>query len=131
MVNNKYFKHEFGGKERTFWLGLGFLSMFLKESDTTIETFDKSLTDNPFEMIPTMVFCSLKYSYVRVGANLDFNKFEVIEWIDEAGGVGGDFVVHFLDKFSIAMSSPKTNEVKELNNKKVEKVPQKKTKALK
>ncbi len=125
MVSRKNFKHEFGGKERTFWLGLGFLSSFLKESKTTIETFDKALSDNPFDMIPLMVYCSLKYGYDRVGADLDINKFQVVEWIDEAGGVGGDFTVFFLEKFGQAMEDPAKEKTK-LNGKKAGKPAEKK-----
>lgn len=127
MIQSKKFKHNLGGKEFTFWLGLGFLSAFLKESKTTIETFDKALSENPFDLIPTMVFCAIKYGYDRVGAELDFTKFEVVEWIDESGGVSGDFVVLFLKKFSEAMTNPNEKETTKAKSK----APQKKTKTLK
>ncbi len=131
MIQSKKFKHILGGKEFTFWLGLGFLSSFLKESGTTIETFDKALTDNPFDVIPIMVYCSMKYGYDRVGAELDFTKFEVVEWIDESGGVQGDFVVMFLKKFGEAMTNPNDEKAKEDKPKINGKKSQKKTQTLK
>ena len=126
MVSKKNFKAEFGGKERTFWLGMGFLGMFLKETKTTVETLDKALSDNPFEMIPAMVYCSLMYGYKRAKADLDFTKFEVVEWLDDAGGVSGDFVINFLDEFGEAMNDPSKGKER-VNLKKGQKAAQKKT----
>ncbi len=134
MTQVKHFKGTLGGKEFKFWLGLGFLSSFLKESKTTLETFNTALGENPFELVPLMVYCSIKYGYDRVGADLDFTKFEVVEWIDDEGGVASEFVEKFLKHFTAAMADP--NESKEVSKGKEKpalngKNAQKKTKTLK
>lgn len=101
----KNFKAELGGQERTFWVGMGFLSLFLKAANKPLAEVEEYITTNPYEAIPKMINNSLLYGYKRVGAEAEFNEFIVSEWIDEAGGFGSDFVKLFMNKFMDAMQS--------------------------
>ena len=107
-MNKKTIKLEIGGKERTFWLGLGFLAMLFKSTNLTLSNIGEQLNENPFKAVPDIMFISLKYGYDRVGAEIDFNVFEVTEWIDDAGGISADVVKEFLEAFGNSMSSPET-----------------------
>ena len=99
-----------GGKERTFWFGLGFLGSYLANSNIKLSEIDQAIESNPFRAIPEMMFQSLKYGYDRVGASVDFSLYDVAEWIDENGGVSGDLVQTFLKAFGESMkTSPSAN----------------------
>jgi len=122
MINKKKFTAEFGGKERTFWLGLGFLAMFVKNSKVSIDSIQRAINENPFKIIPELLFYSLKYGYDRVGADLDFNIYDVTEWIDEAGGFSSPIVLDFINNFGNAMATEDTEEeVKTIVNPKARK----------
>ena len=118
MINKKKFTAEFGGKERTFWLGLGFLAMFVKNSKIDIDELTDAMTKNPFKVMPELLFYSLKYGYDRVGADLDFNIYDVTEWIDEDGGVSSPFTLNFMQKLGAAIGGADTNEETKIVEKK-------------
>jgi len=118
MINKKKFTAEFGGKERTFWLGLGFLAMFVKSTKIEVDELSGAITKNPFKVMPELLFYSLKYGYDRVGADIDFNIFEVTEWLDEDGGIASPFALNFMNKLGLAMGGADAKEETKIIDKK-------------
>jgi len=98
-------KIELGGKERTFYFGLGFLGLFIENSGIDIKELDKYISANPFKAIPELMYNSLSYGYLRQDLEPDFNLFLVSEWIDESGGASGEPVLLFLKAFKESMNS--------------------------
>lgn len=133
MINRNKFKADFGGKERTFWLGMGFLAMFLKSSKIELTKIQEAISENPFKVLPEMIYYSLKYGYDRVDAKPEFNIFNVTEWIDERGGVESDIIQLFMEKFSESMgiNSDEVNKEAQKIVKKVEPNTEQKKRVLK
>jgi len=103
-----------GGKTREFHFGLGFIGKMLEETNTNMVDFDRLKIENPFKWIPLMMYHSLVYACNRKGEDVDFDAFDVSEWIDEAGGIGSQVVVDFSTAFfqSLTKDVPKAEEDK-------------------
>ena len=103
-----------GGKTREFHFGLGFIGAFLEASKISMSEIDAKLQENPFKYIPEMMYHSLKYAELRNKNEIDFDAFDVSEWIDEAGGIGSQVVVDFSTAFfqSLTKDVPKAEEDK-------------------
>lgn len=71
-------------------------------------------------LIPKMMYYSLVYSYKRIGKELDFTMYDVNDWIDDNGGIGGDFWNAFHKAFNESMYKdvPVDNSKKKANPKK-------------
>ena len=103
MTGKKQAKINLGGKERTFYFGLGFLGLFIEKTGVSMANLEAFMKENPFKAIPQMMFYSLAYGYIRQDLEPDFNVYAVTEWIDEDGGADGQAVKEFYDKFKEAM----------------------------
>ncbi len=98
-----------------FSFGLGFLGDLLDETNLTIDGIIDKLNKNPFKMIPVLMYQSAKYAAMRKGDDLLFKQYELMDWIDENGGVQNDGIVKFMDAFtkSLTKDVPKEKEVKQ------------------
>jgi len=85
MIGKKFTKINLGGKERTFWFGLGFMGRLIKGTNSTWETIREDIAKDPILMIPEMMYHSMYYAYEREGKEIDFTKFDIIDWIDQGG----------------------------------------------
>ena len=103
MTGKKQAKINLGGKERTFYFGLGFLGLFIEKTGVSMDSLQDFMKKNPFKAIPQMMFYSLAYGYVRQDLEPDFNIYVVTEWIDDDGGGDGPAVKEFLDAFNGSM----------------------------
>ena len=67
-----------------------------------------------------MIYHSLAYSYKRKGKEIDFTMYDVNDWIDENGGVGGEFWNNFQKAFNESMYKdvPVDDSKKKVNPKK-------------
>ena len=72
-----------GGKTREFHFGLGFIGKMLEETNTNMVDFDRLKIENPFKWIPLMMYHSLVYACNRKGEEVDFDLYDVTDWIDE------------------------------------------------
>lgn len=115
MISKKTAKIKIGGKERTFHFGMGFLGLFIENTDTTMETLETDISKNPFKVLPELMYYSLSYGYIRKDLEVKFNKYDVSDWIDEDGGVDSKSVTEFINKLGESMnpnlpkeSSPKS-----------------------
>jgi hypothetical protein len=105
MISKKSAKINLGGKERTFYFGLGFLGMFIENTESTLETLEDDIKKNPFKVLPELMYYSLKYGYLRNEIEPDFNKYDVSDWIDDLGGVESKAVTDFMDGLGASMTS--------------------------
>ena len=103
MTGKKQAKITLGGKERTFYFGLGFLGLFIEKTGVKLDSLEVYTEANPFKAISEMMFYSLAYGYIKQDLEPDFNIYTVSEWIDEDGGADGQAVKEFYAKFKEAM----------------------------
>jgi hypothetical protein len=103
-----------GGQNRDFHFGIGFLGMFLEKNNIKISEVMDFIKDNPFKAVPELMYCSLLFNYQRSGLQVDFDSWDVAEWIDEAGGINGPEVEQFSNAFlqSMVKDVPTTPDVK-------------------
>ena len=104
MTGKKTTKIDLGGKERTFYFGLGFLGLFIEKTGISMDALEDYMKTNPFKAIPELMFYSLVYGYIREDLKPDFNVYLVTEWIDEDGGADGPGVMAFMESFNKSMS---------------------------
>lgn len=95
---------DFGGKERVFSFGLGFLGNLFEETSFTISNIDEQLKTNPFKNIPLIIYYSLVFNYVRKGERPDFDLYDVSEWIEEKGGLQSEFITDYFINFNKSMT---------------------------
>lgn len=102
----------FGGKERVFSFGLGFLGNLIEETDFTITNVDEKIAENPFRYIPLFIYHSLLYDVLRQKERPDFDIDNVTDWVEEAGGIGSEFVLDFFNNFRETMlkNVPQSNQ---------------------
>ena len=84
MIQNKITLN-FGGKDRAFHLGLGFIGYLLDEENIGFMEFGEKEQLNPFKWTPIKMYYSLKYYLVfsERESEIDFNLKDVIQWIDD------------------------------------------------
>lgn len=92
------------GRDLEFTFGLGFLGELLEETNLSIDEIVEKLNNNPFKMIPTLMFHSAKFAMERKGIAIDFNAFDMADMIDADGGVQCDNVKMFLKTFTDSMT---------------------------
>jgi len=103
------------GKDILFRFGLGFLGDLLDDSGLTIDEIVRKLNENPFKIIPLMMYHSAKSAMEAEGKEIDFNKYDIADWIDDAGGISSPEVVDFLNAFtsSLVKNVPKQDDSEE------------------
>lgn len=94
----KQIKLTIGGEERTFYFGLGFLGNLLDKEGISVVDIDTKINENPFKWIPTLMFRSCEFGYLRKGEFAPFDLFDFSEWIDELG-IDSDVVKSFFEGF--------------------------------
>jgi hypothetical protein len=100
--------------DKEFHFGIGFLNELL---DGTGLRLDELGTQADAVLIPKMMYYSLLYSYKRNDKEVDFTMYDVNDWIDENGGVGGEFWNNFQKGFNDSMYKdvPVDNSKKKVN----------------
>lgn len=103
--------------DKEFHFGIGFLNELL---DGTGLRLDELSTQADAVLIPKMMYFSLAYSYKKKGMVIDFTMYDVNDWIDENGGIGGDFWNNFQKAFNDSMYKdvPVDDSKKKVNPKK-------------
>ena len=89
----------------SFWFGLGFLGELLDNQKLSVEDIFEKLQSNPFKIVPIMMYESAKYGFTREGKEIDFNLFELTDWISEEGiGSNNKITEGFLFAFNDSMT---------------------------
>jgi len=97
-------KLNFEGKELGFHFGLGFLGELLDSLDCSIDELDANIKNNPFKVIPKLMYTSYAYNLEREGKEVALKLYDFIDLLDSVGGVASDGVSLFLDAFSNSMT---------------------------
>ena len=100
--------------DKEFHFGIGFLNELLDGTGLKLE----ELGNQPDAvLIPKMIYYSLAYSYKRKDQEIDFTIYDVNDWIDENGGIGGKFWTDFQKAFNDSMYKdvPVDNSKKKVN----------------
>ena len=105
-MTNKKWSAKLGGQDRVFYFGLGFLGIFLDLTSIRAEEITEKMRENPFKVMPQLIYSSLIYQYKKEGVEPDFNVFDVGEWIDDVGGYSGPFMTEFMERFTEATKDP-------------------------
>lgn len=107
LVTKNKVKIEIDGETKTFWLGMGALGLYLdnvKKDGIVLDNLIDNLQDNPFSVVPRLMFYCYSYGFVREGKNVDVTPYIVSEWIDENGGMNGRVFKNFLEAFTNSLS---------------------------
>ncbi len=102
---------------KEFHFGIGFLNELL---DGTGLRLDELGAQDDATLMPKMMYYSLVYGYKRIGKTIDFTMYDVHDWIEENGGIGGEFWNSFHIAFNESMYKdvPTDNSKKKANPKK-------------
>jgi len=106
-----------GGKDRTFYFGLGFLGNLLEKENIGFQDIDTKIKENPFKWIPLIMFYSLAFGFTRKNENPDFDAFDVSEWVDEIGAdnsIVNDFFIAFRQSLVKDVPESKTDSKKKI-----------------
>jgi hypothetical protein len=92
--------------------GIRYGHAWIEDGDMVIDN-----SNNRNLKIPKMIYYSLAYSYKRKDQEIDFTIYDVNDWIDENGGIGGDFWNNFQKAFNDSMYKdvPVDNSKKKVN----------------
>lgn len=93
-------KFEFGGKEREFHFGLGFIDLALSEEKASDVLQISTLR---------LMYYSMRFAIERKGENPDFSLYDVYDWADEASNLG-DLTKSFQVEFLKSMATRLENE---------------------
>ncbi len=91
---------KFGGKERLFSFGLGFLGELIEDTGLDISQVLIKLETNPIKYIPEYMYHSSKYAYESKGMEFSENVYDFKRYIEEEKGIyTSDGVKKFCKKF--------------------------------
>jgi hypothetical protein len=88
---------------KDFHFGIGFLAELLENTGLELTEIDTKLTNGDISLFPEMVYCSHLYACKRKKQDITFDMYDVHDWIDENGGIGGKFVTDFVNAFKDSM----------------------------
>ncbi|MCT3788486.1 hypothetical protein HZQ67_14015 [Elizabethkingia anophelis] len=89
-----------GGQEREGSFGLGFLGRIEDKEGLSVTDLFEMFQKKPLTILPSVVFHSLAYAEERKGNEPLFTKYDVIDWIDEDGGLGSPEIAKFSEAFA-------------------------------
>lgn len=89
---------------REFRFGLGFLNKLIEGTGKDLATIGQESQTNRAVIVPLLMYYSLIYSYERQGIEVDFDKNDIYDLIDENGGLDGDFWTAFISAFNDSLT---------------------------
>lgn len=96
-----YIELNLGGKKRGAKLGIGFLRYLTESKKMSLDDVLKEVEGtNSILAIPEFIYLSISYNDKRKGVKIDLNIDDVMDMIDEDGGVKGEAVQSFLKAFT-------------------------------
>lgn len=76
-----------GGKDRTFYFGLGFLGNLLEKENLSLADLGKETQKNPFKWTPLIMLYSYEWGFERIGEKSGVTLLQMSEWLDDCGGI--------------------------------------------
>lgn len=90
-----------GGKERGAKLGIGYLKFLTESKKMTLNEVFKSINGaDAYIIVPEFIYYSILFNDKRANAIVDYTLDDVIEWIDESGGVNSTAWKVFMECFT-------------------------------
>ncbi len=114
-------------KEIDFHFGLGFLGELFDKEDTSLEQLIKDIEKNIVKHLPPVMLQSAKYAALRKGEKFDLSLFDIIDLIDDDGGLQSKATLEFYNAFiqSLTKNVPEEPKKEDDSEKKVKAVLQK------
>lgn len=95
-----YLKMHFGGEERGFKFGIGYLRYLQENSSIGLKELGLIFTENDALKYPILVYYSLKFNAIKSKTEFPHDQYDIDDWIDEAGGLNGAFMIEFVTALS-------------------------------
>lgn len=111
-----YIKLNIGGKERGGKLGVGFLTKVQDSLNMNIDEINKGILENAISVVPKLIYESLVFNCERAKEDVDFDFYDVCDWISEEGITTKDGnVMKFINAYfeSIKILFPNLKELEE------------------
>jgi len=84
-----------------YYLGLGFLNEVVTGTGKQLNELS---AESDELLMPKLIYYSRLYACKRLGLNTDFTLDDVFEYIDDNGGMGGQFFKDWFNAYIIAMT---------------------------
>ena len=84
-----------------YYLGLGFLNELLNGTGKKLSEFED--VDNVV-LVPQLIYYSRLYAAKRLGLSTDFTQEDIFDYIDDNGGLNGEFFTNFYVAYIKAMT---------------------------
>lgn len=114
-----YAKLKLGGKDRGIKLGIGYLKHLTEVYKCPLEdVFAKLNGMQAVLVMPEFIYHSLVLNDNKASRNIDYTVDDVIEWLDEAGGIQSEAWKLFQESFkkSVTIDEEIVEDVKEGKN---------------
>lgn len=85
--------YKIGEVDRQFFFGNYALEQTLNHFDASVSDLSELLGKQLLPFIRMFMFHAASYPIIKKGEVVNFTAFDIHEWIDEAGGSGGQLVV--------------------------------------
>ncbi len=126
---SNFIEIEIGGKVRAFRFGLKAIGDMQHDLGLSLIQLGRELIDNPFRVVPSILYHGHKYETQRRKQQVDFTSDDFSEWLEDFDGTYAhpkinDVLQVFVD--STAKYIPKPDQVGEKGLKKVDDKPKKK-----
>ena len=110
---NKKAKITIGKTQFDFWFGLGFFSNLKDNHGIGIEDVHKGFEKNQTKLVPILMLEAAKYSAFRRKVSFKRTVNDLIDMIDDDGGILSPAYLEFIEAFtnSMAKDVPKEKEV--------------------
>ena len=93
-----------GDKELLCSLGLGFLGELLDSTGLSIDEVVEKLNKNPFKTVPLLIYHSAKYGAESKELTFTMSLSDIIDLIDDNGGLANPEVTRFLQTWTKSMT---------------------------
>lgn len=105
-------------KEIDFHFGLGFLGELFEQENTSLEQLIKDIERNIVKYLPPLMLESAKYAALRKEKEFKLTKFDIIDLIDEDGGLHSKAILEFYNAFIRSLKHNVPNEEPQKEGKK-------------
>ncbi len=106
-----YITLKLGGKDRGAKLGLAYLKHLTDVYKCSLDDVFKKLNGMDSVLIlPEFIYYSIMLNDKKAGRPVDYSTDDVIEWLDEAGGIKSDAWIKFQESFVSSFTAEPTED---------------------
>lgn len=92
---NGYIQLFIGGKDRGFKFSIYVLGELMKDMNISIDQLTEAIKKDPINFMVSLLFHSATYNELKARRTPDFERIDMYDWIDEAGGLEGPTLIEF------------------------------------